>query len=136
MGLFIVLFIFTFNRMYVEQVLEKTDWLVLYNQRTAIVEQVKNNELNPNVTWNDVLCELPFEFPVVSNGGNDIMIFRNDKAVTVKFWTYRNFFSAPSTSFIYTTDGDEIKGIEAKIKKEPNHNWKIEEHWYRVYEND
>ena len=51
------------------------------------MEQVKNKELNPNVSWNGWVCELPFEFPVVSNGGNDIGITRNEEnnGTTVTF---------------------------------------------------
>jgi len=115
--------------------IEKVDWLVFLNKRIEIVEQVKNDELRPNVDWNGWVCELPFEFPIVSNGGNDIGIFKNkvDSSLTVQFWVFRNFFDSPSTYFIYTEDKDDIERIEKKISKRPRDNWKIRDNWYRVY---
>jgi hypothetical protein len=132
---FSLLFFLTFFDFFTHGIIEKIDWMILYNKRIDIIEKVKNNELNPNVSWNDRLCQLQFEFPVVSNGGNDIIIKRNNNigTCTVVFWVYRNFFSSPSTHFIYTNDPEEINRIENKIKHRPSDNWKIEENWYRTF---
>ncbi|WP_179020632.1 hypothetical protein [Winogradskyella forsetii] len=129
------LFLLTFFRQPVNQIIEKSDWYIFYNKRTEVVEQVKKGELNPNVSWNGWVCELPFEFPVISNGGNDIGIFRNQEnnQTTVTFWVFRNFFDSPSTHFVFTDDPEEIKRIEEKIEIRPNDNWRIEENWYRTY---
>lgn len=115
--------------------IEKVDWKILYSKRTEIVKQVRNNELNPNVDWNGWVCELPFEFPVISHGGNDIGIFRNEEknTTTVTFWVFRNFFSAPATHLIYTNDSSEIAKIDKLIKQQPQNNWKIEDNWYRTH---
>ena len=129
------LFLMTVYRDIPNWMIEKVDWLVFLNKRIEIVEQVKNDELRPNVDWNGWVCELPFEFPIVSNGGNDIGIFKNkvDSSLTVQFWVFRNFFDSPSTYFIYTEDKDDIERIEKKISKRPRDNWKIRDNWYRVY---
>jgi len=132
---FTILFVFTVTNLFFP-VLEKFDWIILYNNREEIVEKVKNGELKPNVEWNKILCELPFDFPVISNGGNDILIFKNENSVTVQFWTYRNFFSAPSTSFVYTDNTENIKYFEEKINTDPDRFWKLKSNWYRIYEND
>jgi hypothetical protein len=57
--------------------------------------QVKSKDLNPNVDWNGWVCELPFEFPVMTHGGNDIGIIRNEdkNTTTVTYWVFRNFFT-------------------------------------------
>ena len=117
------------------RIIEKVDWLTFLNKRIEIVEQVKNNELKPNVDWNGWVCELPFEFPIVSNGGNDIGIFKNqtDSSLTIKFWVFRNFFDNPSTYFIYTDDNQNLERLEKKINQLPKQNWKIRENWYRIY---
>src|SRR5690606_33978389 len=96
--------------------------------------EVKLGKLNPNVKWNKWVCELPYEFPIVSNGGNDIGIFRNkkDNSLTIKFWIFRNFFDAPSTYIIYTEDQESILHYEKKIIEKPAFNWKIEKNWYRI----
>jgi len=129
------LFVMTLYRDIPNRIIEKVDWLAFLNKRIEIVEQVKNNELNPNVELNGWVCELPFEFPVVSNGGNDIGIFKNktDSSLTVKFWVFRNFFENPSTYFIYTDDEQKLERLEKKINQLPKQNWKIRENWYRIY---
>src|SRR5690606_38176071 len=99
------------------------------------VNQVLNKELNPNVSWNGWVCELPYEFPVVSNGGNDIGISRNDEngKTTVSFWVFRNFFDSPSTRFVYTNDPEQRKELEKRVIERPEGNWKLKEYWYRTY---
>lgn len=130
-----ILFILTFTRIPTDALLEKMDWLMLYNSHIEIVKKVTNGTLNPDAGWDETLCQLPYEFPVVSNGGNDILIFRNHKMVTVQFWTLRNVL-APSASFVYTNDPQQIKTIEQQIAADPQRNWKLEQNWYRIYEND
>lgn len=131
---FLALLILTIYRHKTNQVIEKVDWLIFENKRNEIVKQVINNELNPNVSWNGWICELPFEFPVVSNGGNDIGISRN-KGTTVTFWVFRNYFDSPSIHFVYSDDPDEIKKLDQQVADYPDDNWKIKENWYRKYGN-
>ena len=130
-----VLFLLTFYRQPVNGLIEKADWYILYSKRCSVVDLVKQDKLTPNVSWNNWVCELPYEFPVISNGGNDIGISKNDSTgkVTVTFWVYRNFFSAPSTHFVYTDDPDEIEEINNLIKNRPGNNWKITDNWYRTF---
>lgn len=132
---FMLLFILTFFKRTTDLAIEKVDWIVFEDRRRKVVDQVKNKELNPNVSWNGWVCELPFEFPIISNGGNDIGIYRNkeNNGTTVKFWVFRNFFDSPSTYFIYTDDPNKIKELEKKVAKRPGYNWKIKENWYRTY---
>ena len=130
-----ILIILTIYPHPINKIIEKADWYIFYSKRNEIVQMVKNKELNPNVSWNNVLCELPFEFPVISNGGNDILIERvnNTNNVTVTFWIFRNFFSAPSTRLVFTNDITEIRRINNLIEKDPANNWVIEENWYRTF---
>lgn len=132
---FSLLFLLTLYQHKTNLAIEKADWLILENTRNEIVEKVKNKELNPNVTWNGWVCELPFEFPIVSNGGNDIGISRNkdNNGTTVTFWIFRNFFDSPSTHFVYTDDPEEIKRLDNKVSEQPKDNWKIKKNWYRKY---
>jgi hypothetical protein len=131
---FSALFYLTFDSSVVDGLIEKADWKVFYEKRMDIVQQVERGELNPNVSWNNWVCELPFEFPVVSNGGNDIGINRNkmNNTLTVTFWIYRNYFEALSKQFIYTNDSDEIKVLDQKTTIAPKQNWKIQDNWYRT----
>src|SRR5438128_1687793 len=60
---FSALFYLTFDSSVVDGLIEKADWKVFYEKRMDIVQQVERGELNPNVSWNNWVCELPFEFP-------------------------------------------------------------------------
>lgn len=129
------LFILTFFKSFTNGIIERLDWYILESKRADIVNQVLINELNPNVSWNGWVCELPFEFPVVSNGGNDIGISRNKEngKTTVSFWVFRNFFDSPSTQLVYSNDPERIEKLEQRIIERPNDNWKLKENWYRTY---
>jgi len=131
----LILLFFTFRRDVPNLIIEKIDWVIFENKRNEIVKQVKKGILNPNVEWNGWVCELPYEFPVVSNGGNDIGIYRNKKQdkLTVSFWVFRNFFDHPSTYIIYSNDKKIIDRLEKKIDEKPKNNWKLKKNWYRIY---
>jgi len=131
-----ILFTLTFYNFYKipHTIIEKVDWVVLYNKRNKIVDNVKSGILKPNTKMNNGICILPFNFPIVSNGGNDIWIFQNKNKKTVKFWISRGFFDSPQSYFIYTDDPDTINSINRLIKKYPENNYKIKEHWYRILE--
>lgn len=136
LAIVLILFSLTFYKVnHVPQlIIEKLDWVVLYNQRKNIIDEVKSSKLQPNVSYNDFMCELPYEFPVVSNGANDIAIFHSDEnEYTIFFFVFRDFFEAPSTKIIYSENPENIKYFEEKIKRNPNNNWKIRDNWYRVY---
>lgn len=132
---FLILFYLTFKPWTVHEMIEKIDWHLFYQKRVAIIQQVKSGRLKPNVSWNNWVCELPYEFPVVSNGGNDIGISRNKEtnSVTVTFWVYRNFFSAPSTTFVFTDNKDDIAAFDERVAAKPENNWKLRDGWYRLF---
>ena len=130
-----LLFALTFFRHIPNELIEKVDWIVLKGKRTEIVGKIKSGELIPNGTSNNGICELPFEFPIVSNGGNDVWIIRNkeNNKLTVRFFVFRNFFDSPSTKFVFTEDEKTIEAFEKRIKEKPENNWKLDENWYRIY---
>ena len=130
------LFFLTFYKFYgiPNRLIERIDWITLKYKRIEIVQKVKKGVLKPNVKWNKWVCELNFEFPIISNGGNDIGIFKNKKtnSLTIQFWVFRNFFDSPSTYIIYTEDEEQKKIYDKKITENPENNWKLEENWYRI----
>lgn len=130
----LILFALTFFNFYKipRKIIEKIDWIVLYNKRLEIVKDVQNGKLISNTKMNNGISALPFYFPIVSNGGNEILIFDNKK--TIKFWISRGFFDTPQLYFIFTENSDTIESINELIKKHPENNWKIKENWYRVLE--
>ena len=115
-------------------IIEIIDWKLFYNTRNKIVSKVLHQELKPNSELNNGICELPFKFPIVSNGGNDIWIYENKTKKTIKFWISRGFFDSPQKYFIFTNDENEKKNYDELIKSHPEYNWKLEENWYRIME--
>ena len=128
---------YNFNKI-PNSIIEKIDWNISYNKRTNIVKEVLSGNLKPNTEMNNGICKLPFDFPIVSNGGNDIWIYENtrEKTKTIKFWISRGFFDSPQTYFIFTNDNEDKKHYEEEIKTEPEYNWKMEENWCRIMERD
>lgn len=130
-----LLFILTFFRNIPNRLIEKADWIILKGKRIEIVQKIKDGELKAKGKLNNGICELPFEFPVISNGGNDIWIIHgNEKnSVTVRFWVFRGFFDSPQTLFVYSDDKETIMRFEGKIMEDPKNNWKLDKNWYRIY---
>ena len=126
---------YNFNKI-PKTVIEKIDWFIFYNKRKQIVKEVELGNLEPNTKMNNGICKLPFRFPMISNGGNDIWIFKNENIKTIKFWITRGFFESPQKYFIYTNDTEIKKIYQDLIKTKPEYNWQIEENWYRITERD
>lgn len=118
--------------------IEKIDWTIFYNKRKQIVNEVLAERLKDNTKMNSGICKLPFDFPIISNGGNEIWIYKDktQSTKTIKFWISRGFFESPQTYFIFTNDNETIKRYQELIKTKPEHNWKLEENWYRIMERD
>lgn len=116
--------------------IEKIDWTISYNRRIAIKIDVMNEILKPNSDLNNGICELPFDFPIISNGGNEILIYdgTDNNTKTIKFWISRGFFESPQTYFIFTNDTERKEYYEKLISNNPEFNWKLEENWYRIME--
>ena len=119
-------------------IIEKIDWNISYNKRTQIVKDVLSEKLKPNTKMNNGICRLSFDFPIVSNGGNDIWIYgdKSGKTKTVKFWISRGFFESPQIYFIFTNENLTKKHYNKLVETKPEFNWKLEENWYRIMERD
>jgi len=136
---FILFFLtfYNFNKI-PKLIIEKIDWMISYNKRKQIIKEVLTEKLGSNTKMNNGICKLSFNFPIISNGGNDIWIYKNktENTKTIKFWISRGFFESPQTYFIFTNDNEIKKQYEKQIKLEPEYNWKLEENWYRIMERD
>ncbi|MES2388719.1 MAG: hypothetical protein V4543_12025 [Bacteroidota bacterium] len=127
------LLLLTWNSYALEKYLEKPDTMLLTGIRKRIVEQVKRKELKAD--YYRGLCKLPFNFPVVSDSGNDILIETNapGDTVTVYFWRNRPLLDNRPTYIVYTNNNLRIAEFEGNIKADPDNCWQIESNWYRVY---
>lgn len=96
-------------------------------QRQDIVETVLSGELKPNVSYNNVVVELPDDLRSSSKTGR--LFVRTDGATTeILFFTFAGILDNYS-GFIYTTSSstptllidDDVFDVQ-----------KIEEHWYWI----
>lgn len=118
-----------------EEVVEKLDWNLRRNSRDEIVQLVKANKLIPNVAHNNIICKLDsWSFPPISNGGNEIAIYKSESGkLTVEFFINRGFLDHYS-AFVYTNDNEKIKQLEKYMSYQHGQhiNKQLDVNWYRV----
>jgi hypothetical protein len=134
--LFLLTF-YNFNKI-PRSIIEKIDWTISFNKRNSTVNNVLAGKLKPNTQLNNGICKLPFDFPIISNGGNDILIYKNklESTETIKFWISRGFFESPQIYFIFTNDKETKKRYNELIRAKPEYSWQLEDNWYRIMEQD
>jgi len=118
-----------------ESLIEKLDWSLRKKEREEIIELIKEGKIQPNGEYNNGIAKLTnWNFPPISNGGNEILIYQSSEGfLTVKFFINRGFLDHYS-AFEYSEDKDEIKEIEERIAYSSglHNNKKIDKNWYRV----
>ncbi|NQX38218.1 hypothetical protein SAMN05421820_101228 [Pedobacter steynii] len=135
LGVILTISIGSFTLFFGEDIIEKLDWQFRRNSREEIIELIKFGKLKPNVTHNNFICTLDnWDIPPISNGGNEIAIYKNeDNKLTVEFYIDRGFLGHYS-AFVYTNDKGKIKELEEKMTLDEglHVNKKLDENWYRV----
>lgn len=134
-GLYTTIVIGILDVFFGERLIETIDWKLRQNSRNEIVELVKNKEIEPSVFNSFSVYKLErWNFPPISNGGNEISIYRtNNNEVTVEFYINRGFLEHYS-AFVYTDDPKKKLELEerTKYKKGFHINKKLCNNWYRV----
>jgi len=97
----LILFFVPFTRLWL-----KWNFAYYKAEREKIVEMVITGELKPNVEYNSSLIELDSSFPLVSLGGNQIVVEMNDGKPYVFFYTYRGILDNYA-GFLYLPEGGE-----------------------------
>ncbi|WP_428770155.1 hypothetical protein V1L52_12660 [Treponema sp. HNW] len=96
-----IIFFIPFTRLWL-----KWNFLHYKEEREKIVEKVIAGELKPNVEYNGSLIELDSSFPLVSLGGNQIVVETNDGKPYVFFYTYRGILDNYA-GFLYLPEGGD-----------------------------
>lgn len=135
LGVVLTISIGSFTLFFGEEIIEKLDWQFRRNSREEVINLIKAEKLKPNVTYNSIICTLDnWNIPPISNGGNDIAIYKNDdNKLTVEFYINRGFLDHYS-AFVYTNDKEKIKELEERttLNKGVHVNKKLDKNWYRV----
>ena len=134
-GVFLTIFIGCVSFIFGEDLIEKFDWNLRRNSREEIIQLIKSKKLRTNNNDKNVLYTLDnWKFPLISNGGNKILISQTELGkLTVEFYINRGFLDHYS-AFVYTNDQEKIKELEdyMSIKKSTETNKKLDQNWYRV----
>ena len=129
-----ILFLTIFKFNYIPQnLIERFDWILLYDKRVKIIEDIKLGKIKTNVYQNNSLYRLPYKYPIISNSGNEIVIEKDNKNFyTVDFFITRPIFISPAARIVFTESEDVSSEFEKKIKEDPTQNKKLEKNWYRI----
>lgn len=111
--------------------LEYLDWKLRKGERDKIVEDLKKGLLKPD---SDGIYHLSTNTLLpISNGGNDIVINKNENGTTsVEFYIDRGFIDHYS-AYLYTNDKEEIIDLDRAIASGNDHEFKkFDDNWYRI----
>lgn len=99
MGAFLVVYFVPFTNLWL-----KADYSLYKKEREEIVKKVYENKLKPNVNHNSSLINLGRSYPLVSMGGNEIVVEEHAGLKYVFFYTFRGILDNYS-GFLYVPDG-------------------------------
>ena len=123
--LFILLFTGQITRFY-----ETIDWHMNYRLRMEVVSNIISGDLAVSEDKSQNVFKLPDNYRQLSNGGNEIMLYRNGDMISIKFYTDRGFLDH-FNAFYFTNDSSEIVKLDKRCKTQ-RANRKIEDNWYRI----
>ncbi|WP_138416636.1 hypothetical protein [Aquibacillus sediminis] len=83
----------------------QTDFYWNKQKRLEVIEQIDNQTLEPNVSHNDTLIELPTKYRSLSSGG-DVVLEKQSDRLSVLFFTSRGVLDNFS-GFVYSENGEE-----------------------------
>jgi hypothetical protein len=105
---------------------ERIDFHVHRAERERVVALIEAGILVPNVAHNASLIHLPDDFPMVSKGGNEVVLEESGRIV--EFYTYRGILSTGSSAFVYTADGEPPAVLIARHRR--TRLVRLDEHWH------
>jgi hypothetical protein len=106
------------------------DYWLYMEERLEIVERVAGGELEPNVEHNAKLIGLGDSYPLVSTGGNEIVVEEHEGKKYVLFFTFRGVLDNYS-GFLYVPSGGS-PSLFSDLNEEFAQIKLLEENWYLV----
>lgn len=95
--------------------------------RQEIIEMIAEEELLPNVSYNESLIRLPDSYRNLSSGGGEVVMEETDAGLTILFFTFRGVMDNFS-GFVYVQDGGKPpKDVFGNDAQEIT---KIQDNWY------
>ncbi len=122
----LIVFFTPFTRMWLE-----LDYWLYEEERKEIVEKVFARTLQPNVDHNARLIRLGGSYPLVSMGGNEIVVEEHDGGKYVLFFTFRGILDNYS-GFLYVPSGRVPSLFSDLNEQQFTEIEPLEENWYFV----
>lgn len=134
--IFVILLSITLQESLIDKVIQKVDWSLFKSKRMEVVTQIKKGELLPDSDNYNGKLKLPFTFPMLSTGGNEVWIRRDDAtdALSIYFPVTRNFYGIPIVMRVYTEDPKIAMEYQKRIIEDPEKNKKLANGWYHIRE--
>lgn len=79
------------------------DFYVFKHTREQVMQKIMSGELQPNVSHNSSMINLPLKYKFLSKGGGDIVFSNTEEYQDVFFFTFRGILDNFS-GYVYTTD--------------------------------
>lgn len=116
-----------------EEAMAELDWQLRKKSRMEIVNLIKAGTISPNVNDRPRVCLLSSEkYPLISNGGNEISIERDEKGkLSVEFFIDRGFLDHYS-AFVYSESPERIRELEQTVERSAFSSRKIDRNWYKM----
>ena len=107
----------------------KADFSLYKKERTEIVRKIYNSTLKPNVSHNEYLIDLSDSYPLVSMGGNQIVVEEHAGLKYVFFYTFRGVLDNYS-GFIYVPNGGAPKNYSDLNESDSGQITHLAGNWY------
>jgi hypothetical protein len=99
--------------------------------RLEIVERILSGDLAANVDYNPKLIALDGGYPLVSMGGNEVIVERHEGSAYVLFFTFRGVLDNYS-GFLYVPDGGSPTLFSDLHEEQFTQIEPLEENWFFV----
>ncbi len=109
----------------------KIDFYLYKDERNEIVDKVLSGELKSNVDYNADLIALDNSYPLVSMGGNEIVVEGYDSNKYILFYTFRGILDNYS-GFLYVPKGGKPSKFSDLWEESSTQIALMEENWYYV----
>jgi hypothetical protein len=121
---FLIVFFVPFTNLWL-----KADFAFYKSEREEVVKKVYSGELKPNVLHNSSLISLGNNYPLISMGGNEIVVEEHEEIKYVFFYTFRGILDNYS-GFIYVPDGGNPTSYSDLNKFESTQIVRLEGNWF------
>lgn len=107
----------------------KADFALYKEEREEVVKKVNVGELIPNVSHNDSLINLGDKYPLISMGGNEIVVKEYEGLKYVFFYTFRGILDNYS-GFIYVPSGGDPREYSDLSESNSTQIISLGENWF------